>query len=163
MYFELPSKTECCPHILKYIAHIINSILLECQFPTSWKVALVTPIPKINDPKTLSDLRPISILTGLSKLTEKVIESQIRQYMDSFNILPTIQSGFWPGHSCSTAVMHIVDDIVEATDLGNYTVLILLDYSKAFDTLYHTVLLAILKSSGFDINSLKLIESYLQR
>lgn len=151
----------CCPYILNFIVHIINSILLACQFPTSWKTALVSPIPKINDPKALSDLRPISILSGLSKLTEKVIEIQIRQFVDDLSILPSIQSGFRPGYSCSTAVMHVLDDIIQATDVGMCTVLILLDYSKAFDTLDYTILLAILKSSGFDNTSLKLLESYL--
>lgn len=112
------------------------------------------PNTKINDPKALSDLCSISILSGLSKIKEKIMEIQMRQYVDD---LPSIQSGFRLGYSCSTAAMHIFDDIIQATDLGMCTVLILLDYSKAFDTLDYTILLAVLRSSGFDNKKIALV------
>lgn len=151
----------CSPYILRYMVHIINSILLDCRFPSSWKVALVTPIPKKSEASVLSELRPISILSALSKVTEKVIEAQVRQHVEEYNILPLTQSGFRPGFSCSTALLHVVDDIVGATDAGKCTLLVLLDYSKAFDTLDHGLLLVILKSCGFDDDVVKLVQSYL--
>lgn len=62
----------------------------DCQFSYSWKIALVTPILKKDDPKSLrlSNLLPISILPGLSKIEEKVIEIQIHQYLGVYNVLP---------------------------------------------------------------------------
>lgn len=152
----------CCPYILKFLVNIINSIILDCKFPSCWKNAFVTPIPKTRDPQNLSDLRPISILPGLSKLTEKIFEIQLREYLDTNNILPNIQSGFRKGYSCCTALLGITDDIFQAVDGGKCTALVLLDFSKAFDTINHSILLALMKSCGINDEGTKLFQSYLQ-
>ncbi|XP_031359025.1 uncharacterized protein LOC116182622, partial [Photinus pyralis] len=107
------------------------------------------------------DLRPITILPALSKVLEKVLEYQLRQFLSKHSILPLTQSGFRAGYSCATALCSIVDDIVTETDCGKITILVLLDYSKAFDMLSHQVLNAILKFIGLDYNALKLIRNYL--
>lgn len=151
----------CCPHILLYLVHIFNSIIVTTKFPTSWKHARITPIPKIKNPQEISDLRPISILIGLSKILEKLLAEQLSQFLDENHILPQIQSGFRTGHSSTTALLHITDDIFQAVDKSECTALIMLDFSKAFDTVRHDTLLAILKSSGVCIDSLQLFRSYL--
>lgn len=152
----------CCPYILKFIVHIINSMFIECKFPTVWKNALVIPLPKVNDPKDYSDLRPISILPGMSKVAEKIIEIQIRQHLELNGILPAVQSGFRSGYSSTTALLNITDDIIQATDEGKNTALILLDFSKAFDTINHKMLLCILKSCGFAVEGTLLLQTYLE-
>nr|CAI5869801.1 unnamed protein product [Callosobruchus analis]CAI5869804.1 unnamed protein product [Callosobruchus analis] len=151
----------CCPHILPIITHLINTCIELSAFPDSWKVSHITPIPKNSNPNVFKDLRPISILPTLSKVIEKILERQIRKYLDSYKILPQHQSGFRKGYSCSTALLKVTDDIMEATDRNELTALALLDYSKAFDTLNHELLLAILEFIGFSKESVQLIRSYL--
>lgn len=68
------------PVTLPLITNIINTCLEKGLFPKCWKIALVTPIPKVSDPKVLSDLRPISLLPILSKVLEKIVSHQLTDY-----------------------------------------------------------------------------------
>lgn len=153
----------CCPVIIKYITHIINSCITKHVFPDSWKAAIVIPLPKVNEPKTYSDLRPISILPTLSKILEKLMNKQITYYLNSRNLLPETQSGFRQFHSCTTALINITDDILQAYDDGKITVLVLLDYSKAFDTIDRDLLFSILQYIGFSTDAIGLIKSYFDK
>lgn len=76
-------------------------------------------------------------------------------------MLPKTQSGFRKGYSCTTALLNITDDILRAADDDKLSIMILLDYSKAFDTTHHKLLFSILKYIGFDSSSGKLMTSYL--
>lgn len=154
--------TLCCPHIIPYLTHIVNICLLDSVFPTAWKSAVITVLPKKPDPGELKDLRAISILPTLSKLVEKIMENQIREYISEVSLLPLVQSGFRSGHSCTTALLHIVDDIMRATDQGLCTILVLLDFSRAFDTLNFEILLSILKYIGLTDGAIKLIQNYIE-
>lgn len=151
----------CSPYILPFITNIVNSCILESYFPHAWKQAIVTPLAKIDNPKTLKDIRSVSILPVLSKILEKVISNQIRTFLDENGILPEVQSGFRPLYSCTTALADINDAVLGATDKGMLTVLVLLDYSRAFDTVRHETLLLILRSIGFAEQSVSLMSSYL--
>lgn len=126
-----------------------------------WKYSFLLPVPKVSSITSMSDLRPISILPTLSKIFERVLESQLREYINKHSLLPPIQSGFRKNHSCTTALLKVTDDILEAADRGDLTGLVLLDYSRAFDKLNHQLLLAILKFLGLECRALKLVESYL--
>lgn len=149
------------PYILPFLTHIINMCIEKSYFPTSWKCAYIIPTPKIKQPIEFSHLRAISILPALSKILEKILDMQIRKFIDLNNILPRKQSGFRPGHSCATALADIVDDILTANDNSKLSILILLDYTKAFDMLNREILLAILAYIGFGINSQNMISSFL--
>lgn len=151
----------CSPQIIPYITNIINSCLLENYFPDSWKQAMVKPLVKKDPPVNLGDLRSICILPVLSKIFEKVIYYQMTIFLEENNILPETQSGFRPGFSCTTALAAINDDIIKATDEGMYTFLVLLDYTRAFDTVNHKLLLEILKAINFSDNAVMLLRSYL--
>lgn len=69
------------PHLIYHITHIFNCILTTSVYPAIWKRARVCPIPKVNDPKTHSDYRPISILPYLSKAFERLMHAQITNYI----------------------------------------------------------------------------------
>lgn len=97
----------------------------------------------------------------MSKILEKVLEHQIKVHLNNFNIIPEEQSGFRRGHSCATSLLKVTDDILTATDRGHITTLILLDYSKAFDTLVHEILYAIMHFAGFSSSAVAFIRSYL--
>lgn len=151
----------CCPFVIPFITHIINSCLVMNTFPSKWKEACVIPVPKITNPVELKDLRPVSILPTLSKILEKVICKQLVSHLNKYNILPINQSGFRQGHSCTTALMKVSDDILEECDSGNITALVLLDFSKAFDTLQHKLLVSILHFVGLGKDAIKLLTDYL--
>lgn len=151
----------CSPFLDPYITHIVNVCFENNFFPDEWKVAIIHPLPKVNSPSSFSDLRPISLLTILSKIFEKIIYQQVSDYVLTNNILPATQSGFRKGHSTATALLNILDNIVRDIDKKNISVLVLLDFSRAFDTINHDLLCAKLRYYGFSDNAAKLINSYL--
>lgn len=158
---NLSMITYCCPYIIPFITHIINTCILENYFPNLWKTSVVIPLPKVSQPNELKHLRPISILPPLSKVLERILSNQLKNHLTIYDILPSTQSGFRKNYSCSTALSHITDDILTASDQNELTVLILLDYSKAFDCINHEVLLSILSYIGLGQNALHLLNNYL--
>ena len=148
------------PGSLGAITSIINTSILTCTYPDSWKVALVTPLPKKTNATEYKDLRPISILPCLSKILEKVVRTQLSSYIEENKLLPALQSGFRRNHSTATALLDITDNILSAQDRGEVAVLILLDFSRAFDALNITLLLSKLSYYGFSSNASKWFASY---
>ena len=153
----------CCPFLIPYITYIFNFCLHYGVYPTALKEARVMPIPKIANPSESGDMRPISILSVLSGALERIMSRQLSGHLQGFHILPSTQSGFRSGYSCATALTKITDDIITSTDKGYVTILTLLDFSKAFDTLNHSMMLAVLHYIGLGPLSLKLFENYLYR
>lgn len=151
----------CMPTLLLPLTHIVNLCLEVGYFPASWKVALVCPLPKIANPKTYSDLRPISLLPFLSKVLERIVYQQVYDFLNQNSILPPCQSGFRKGHSTATTLLKICNDILKARDHKELTALILLDFSKAFDTINHELLCCKLKYFGFDGISVSFFQSFL--
>jgi hypothetical protein len=149
------------PRSLNTITTIINKSLETGVFPEQWKRAVIKPIPKTQHPLSYKDLRPISILPFMSKILEKVVAEQMTEYLESNGILPSKQSGFRKGRSTSTALADVVDDILAAQDIGEGSLLVLLDFSRAFDTIDTTLLLSKLAFYGFDYLTLKWFNSYL--
>nr|CAI5843558.1 unnamed protein product [Callosobruchus analis] len=149
-------------HIKDHITFVLNKILTTGKFPTSWKTAMVRPIPKTNSITSIDHLRPINILSSLSKLLEMAIKEQISFFVTINNILPEIQSGFRPSHSCTTALLSVVDDIYAALDQKFNIGLVLLDFSKAFNTVDPKILCRKLYYYGFNDVAIELIKSYLE-
>lgn len=148
-------------YLINHITFIINSSITSSTFPSSWKHSTILPLAKIANPTEISQLRPISILPTMSKILEMIMHQQISEYVLAHKIIPPIQSGFRPNHSTATALTHITDDIIHNTDESKLTCLILLDFSKAFDTLDHSILCNKLIFFGFDVQSVTFIRSYL--
>lgn len=151
----------CSPLIDKYLTHIINCCLEAGYFPEVWKFILVKPLPKIKDPKSYSDLRPISLIPLISKILEKVIYQHIYDYTTDNNIIPFTQSGFRKNFSTTTLLTDVTDNIIRSVDNGEALALVLLDYSKAFDTIDHKILCLKLEYYGFDNKSIEFFKSYL--
>ena len=150
------------PFISAPLTHILNHSFTTSCFPNDWKIAEVLPIPKITRPQSPSDFRPISVLTSFSKIFEILITKQIRNHLEAKSLLNPYQSGFRRNHSCSTAMVKILDDIRLKFDKGEITLLCLLDFSKAFDSVNHKLLCHKLTTQfHFDHSSSKFIANYL--
>ncbi|KAJ8719480.1 hypothetical protein PYW08_011655 [Mythimna loreyi] len=154
--------TPILPHLLPILTHIFNYSLYSGTFPSAWKQAHIIPLPKINNPSSLSHFRPISILPFLSKVLEHIVHGQITRYLSLNSIISPYQSGFRSGHSTVTALLKVTDDIRWAMDNKSLTVLVLLDFSCAFNSVDFDILLGILKSINFSSSTLGWIDSYLR-
>lgn len=133
-----------------YLTRIINSILILGHFPTSWKVAIVIPLPKPRvSPSLPANYRPISLLSVLSKVAERIILKRLEHHLTPLGPLPTFQFGFRRGLSAQHAVARVVDQITKGFTEFQHTGIILLDLSKAFDTVSHSALLTKLAYQGF--------------
>ena len=89
----------------------------------------------------LNSYRPVSNLTILSKLIEKCAFKQLTEHLENFNLHCKHQSAYRSGHSCETALMKIYDDVLGYISPTNYVILVFLDFSAAFDTIDHKILL----------------------
>ena len=106
--------------------------------------------------------RPISNLTFISKVMEKIVAKQLIAYLASNNLMPRLQSGFRSGHSTETAILRVLSDINSSIDQGQVALLALLDVSAAFDTVDHDILLERLsKSFGITGSAHHWIRSFL--
>lgn len=148
---------------LPHITFIVNQCLTKSVFPNLWKVASIIPLPKKDVISDISDIRPISILPALSKVLEKIMQMQIQEHFNRSDFLCKFQSGFKPGHSTTTALVHIVDDLSGLLDKENsFAILVLLDFSKAFDSINHTQLLQkFFLYYKFSNSAINLMHSYL--
>ena len=131
------------------LVNIINVSFKHRVFPDRWKQAILKPILKNNNPIKESEYRPISLLTVFSKIREKYATSQIVKYLQHENLQDVYQSAYKSNHSTVTALLNITDDIYNALADSELTVLVLIDYSKAFDTINHRLLFAKLKALEF--------------
>lgn len=150
------------PHILPVLQYIFNLSLRSNTFPTLWKSAKVIPLPKNSNPTTFTDYRPISILPFLSKVLEHIVHSQLSEFLRLNNLLSPYQSGFRPGHSTVTALVKVTDDIRMAMDSKCLTVLVLLDFSSAFNSVDYDLLIGVLSSLNFSPSALSWFDSYLR-
>ena len=164
------------PSISKPISTLINAIFRKSSFPSTWKMGHIVPIfkhfdksarqdPNIPDPKedksNPNNYRPITLLSSLSKVCEKVIADRIYAHLMAHNLLYPLQSGFIKGHGTSDQLIAITDFIHRNLENGSLVKGIFLDISAAFDTVPHSLLLHKLKSYGVVGPLHTLIQSYL--
>ena len=89
------------------------------------------------------------------------MDGQIRQHFEKYRLLPDTQSGFRAGFSCDTALLNITDDILLNWDKRLHTILVSVDYSKAFDMVNQELLLAILKFMGLGVGAVAFFKEFL--
>ena len=135
--------------VLPFITVMCNKSLQEGRLPSSQRHAIITPIIKKSglDAGDVLNYRPISNLTYISKLVERMVNQQVVAYLDENRLLPKLQSGFRARHSTETALLKVLSDILLSADQQQVTLLVLLDMSAAFDTVDHAILLQRLESS----------------
>jgi len=132
-----------------FLVEMFNRSLSLGVVPVGFKAAYVTPLLKKSDldPADVKSYRPISNLSVLSKLLERLVARQFIDYLTASRLLPDLQSAYRAHHSTETAVLKVLSDILLAVDKGDLAVLTLLDLSAAFDTVDHSTILRRLKLS----------------
>ena len=146
----------CCPILLQFI----NDCFKNNEFPNELKHADVTPILKKGDATDVKNYRPVSVLPANSKIFERIMHTQIAEFMDSH--LSTIICGYRKGFSTQHALISLLEKWRNILDKKGFSGAILMDLSKAFDCLNHDLLIAKLHAYGFSKKSVKLIRSYLK-
>ena len=136
-----------------------NCCIDKGEFPNDLKHADIVPIYKKNNKYKKENCRPVSVLSNLSKIYEKLMYNQLYEYFD--NILLPSQCGFQKGYNAQHCLLVMTEKFTEAIDMGYEFDALLTDLSKAFDCINHPLLIAKLYNYGVSPLSINLIFSYL--
>ena len=157
--------TDNITRIVPAITRITNTSLDEGVMPKSLKHAIVRPLLKKPslDKDTLSSYRPVSNLTQLSKVIEKVVALRIMTHVSDQQMVECFQSVYRKKHSAETALLYVTSAVKTAMDKKQGTILLLVDFSSAFDTINHNILIRRLRLRyGFVGKALDWLTSYLK-
>lgn len=151
-----PGSDKMCPIFLKKTAHVsakflanlMNKSMSSGEIPAVFKEATVTPIFKGGDSLEPKNYRPISLTSHICKVMERIVKTQVVEYLDANCIISNFQHGFRSQRSTVSALLEHYYNIVDAFECGDELDTVLLDYSKAFDKVPHSILLQKLKRIG---------------
>ena len=144
------------------LCHICNLSIRKSNFPSIFKLAKVIPVFKNKGSRNdVSNYRPIAILPLVSKILERHMKNHLMNFLNKYNLLYLLQSGFRLNHSCQTALTFMIDRWLKAVDKGELIGAAFLDFAKAFDLLDHELLLHKLQKYRFSYTSLQWFSSYL--
>jgi hypothetical protein len=171
---KFKSKSSCDIHgvsskMIKFIgheisrplSHIFNLSLASGTFPTLLKQSRVIPIFKTGNHLDCDNYRPISLLSSISKILEKIVAEKLLAHLSNNDLLYVHQYGFLPKKSAEHNLLHIINYVSEALNDGNYCVGVFLDLKKAFDVCSHPILLKKLTKMGINGTTHKWFANYL--
>ena len=135
--------------------------MLSGTFPDDWKCARVTPLFKQGEASDLNNYRPISVISVIAKVFERIVYDQLYNFLSNEDIISTHQSGFRSLHSTVTALLKATDNWAFNIDRGNVNAVVFLDLKKAFDTVDQDILLSKMNLDGIQGIALDWFRSYL--
>ncbi|KAK4830434.1 hypothetical protein QYF61_011142 [Mycteria americana] len=160
---------EIHPRVLKELADVLTKPLsiiyqqswLTGEVPADWRLANVTPIFKKGRKEDPGNYRPVSLTSVPGKLMEQIILSAITRHVENNQGIKPSQHGFRKGRSCLTNLISFYDKVTRLVDEGKAVDVVYLDFSKAFDTVSHSILLEKLAAHGLDGCTLRWVKNWL--
>lgn len=146
-----------------YLTKIINACIDLCYFPSHFKIEKIISILKpTKDPKYAASYRPISLLSSVGKILERVINTKLSDFLTENSCISTKQFGFRPEHSTVHQIKRIMKIVTENKARRQSTGMVLLDIEKAFDSIWHDGIIFKLNKIGTPTYIVKLIASFLK-
>lgn len=144
------------------LTYIMNACIMLSYFPDGWKNAITIPIRKPGKPADdVSSYRPISLLSSMSKILERIILHRINSHLEQSDIIPNSQFGFRSQHSTAHQLMRVVKQIRTGFRTTRSSGMVLLDLKCAFDSVWHDGLVFKMKRANFPIYLIKITQSFL--
>ena len=137
---------EACEELVRPLTILFRMSLQQSTVPDDWRIANVTPVHKAGNKKDVSNYRPISLTSTVSKILESIVKSAIMAHLLSNNLIRSSQHGFMAKKSCLTNLLHCMEEITKILDDGDVADVLYLDFAKAFDKVPHQRLICKMKS-----------------
>ena len=160
-YDNIPGKIIklACNELAKPLTNLINMSIVSNKFPGVMKYAEINPVYKKEDRLIKKNFRPVSVLPGISKIFENVINEQLVNYFQS--IFNEMLNAYRKNYSCQSLLLKLIEESKSKIDDNMFVGKLLQDLSKAFDCLPHGLLIAKLRAYGLSISACELVASYL--
>ena len=161
-YGSIPATIlkQCVNAYLPHLTNSINYSIQHSSFPQELKLSEVIPVYKKLNSLQKENYRPVILLPHVSKVFERIIHKQITNYMT--DKLAHSITGLRKSHGTQNSLVVMLEEWKRALDKGEYISALFMDFSKAFDTINHDLLIAKLKAYGFSKEALTLMKSYLK-
>ena len=147
--------------IVNALTHIFNLCTEKSIWPQPLKIAEVVPIFKSGSKMEISNYRPISLISNVAKVFQKIIYIRIQSFLDANNLLAQNQFGFVKNKGTKDALSYLMNAIYNKLDKSKPIAIAFLDLAKAFDTVDHVILLDKLYNYGIKGTAHALISNYL--
>ena len=136
------------PTIAPLLCQIFNTFFSLGLYPKSCKIAKVIPLFKSGDNTNCENYRPISVLTQINKIFEKLVHDRLNNFITENNLLTNYQFGFRKGHSTTHGITHLIEKIVDQLEKKRVCAALFIDLKSAFDTIDSSTLLKKLDHPG---------------
>ncbi|XP_045474969.1 uncharacterized protein LOC123680892 [Harmonia axyridis] len=159
--FSVSLLKEVIDYLADPLSELINSCFQKGYFPDEMKLARVIPIYKKGDQELCHNYRPISLLPAMSKIFESLKKSRLVSFLESHSLLSDHQHGFRRSGSTTSALVQIIEFVLQSLDDSEEAILTCMDLTKAFDCVNHEKLLSKLEYIGIRGQAFELFRSYL--
>lgn len=147
--------------LIKILTIIFNQCINNNHFPAVWKTAKIFPIPKSKNPTAPENFRPISLTSNMGKILEAIIMRTLLEEIEARKIIPDHQFGFRSGHSTLDALSVVKNDVSRSLNHSKTSIICLLDFEKAFDSVWSRGLLSKMNNMNINNNTTAIIQSFL--
>lgn len=154
---------ELNDYLVSPMTYLINKIFELGEWPTAFKLGIIKPLHKGGDRREMGSYRPITLVSTLAKVTEKILKTRLVMFLDKFSVISDRQFGFRAGKSTEDAIVSLTNNIYQALDNSIPSICVFFDLAKAFDTVSHDILLERLERCGVRGIAYTLFKSYLSQ